>query len=280
MSIEKIPKLYLKNDRESPDLFLYDLKMSRDIIKSKVDLTMNMISFLQVGKKQVYFSDISVDVNEQQSLILKKGNCIWTELLDKDSVYYCKLLFFSEHRLLEFLNKYCHGQQGSKETSYFIIENDDYIASYLKSLSRFDLNATDLKKKLLSVKFEELFLYLMDKYGNAFELFLRSLISKEYSSFKKTVESNVYSNLKLEEIAFLCHMSLSSFKRNFVKEYKESPGKWLIDKRLRKAKEILEEGRLKPSDIYFEYGYNNLSNFSIAFKKKFGISPNEIRNGS
>lgn len=278
MSIENIPKIYINNDKESPDLFLYDLKMSQDIIKSKVDLTMNMISFLQVGKKQVYFADTSVGVNAQQSLILKKGNCIWTELLDKEAIYYCKLFFFSDSELLEFLTKHCNSKQENKEIPYFIIENDDYIASYLSSLSHVDINSTVLKNKLLSVKFEELLLYLMNKYGNTFESFLKSLISKEYSSFKKTVESNIYSNLKLEEVAFLCNMSLSTFKRNFSKEYNEKPGKWLTDKRLQKAKEILEKGKLKPSDIYFEYGYNNLSNFSIAFKNKFGINPNEIKN--
>lgn len=278
MSIENIPKIYLNGNQETPDLFLYDLKMLQDTIKSKVNLTMNMISFLQEGKKQVYFSDTSVGVNMQQSVILKKGNCIWTELLEQGPVYYCKLLFFSENTLLDFLRKHSDGRQENREIPYFIIENDQYIASYLNSLSQLDMHTGDLMKKLLSVKFEELLLYLMDKYGIAFELFLKSMVSKEYSSFKKTVESNLYSNLRLEEIAFLCNMSLSTFKRNFVKEYKENPGKWLTNKRLGRAKEVLEEGKLKPSDIYFEYGYNNLSNFSVAFKKKFGINPNEIKN--
>jgi AraC-like DNA-binding protein len=65
-------------------------------------------------------------------------------------------------------------------------------------------------------------------------------------------------------------MSLSTFKRHFIVEYNEAPGKWLQDKRLQRAKEILKEGQLKASDIYQDMGYNNLSNFSIAFKNKFG----------
>jgi AraC-like DNA-binding protein len=35
-------------------------------------------------------------------------------------------------------------------------------------------------------------------------------------------------------------------------------------------------GSIKASDIYQDMGYNNLSNFSIAFKNKFGKSPKEI----
>lgn len=277
MSIENIPEIYIKNNQESPDLLVYDFKMTNDVVKSKVNLGMNMFSFLQVGKKQVHFAGTAVAVNKDQSLLLKKGNWLWTELLDKEAIYFCKLFFFSEKKLKEFLDKHTENNQTVKEeTPYFIIRNDNYITSYLNSLSTISEAPTVFMENLLSVKFEELMLYLLQKYGRKFELYLHSLIIKETSPFKKIVESKIHSNLKLEEIAFLCNMSLSTFKRHFIKEYKTSPGKWLQDKRLQKAKETLEHDNLKPSDIYLDFGYNNLSNFSIAFKNKFGFNPSEI----
>ncbi|WP_347174297.1 helix-turn-helix domain-containing protein [Polaribacter uvawellassae] len=277
MPIENIPEIYIKDKNESPDLFVYDFKMTNDVIKSKVNLGMNMFSFLQVGKKQVHFAGTSVAVNKDQSLLLKKGNWLWTELLDTEAIYFCKLFFFSENKLKEFLEKHTEKNQKVKEeVPYFIIKNDAYITSYLNSLSTISEAPTIFLENLLSVKFEELMLYLLHKYGRNFEIYLHSLIIKETSSFKKTVESKIHSNLKLEEIAFLCNMSLSTFKRYFIKEYNVSPGKWLQDKRLKKAKEALEQENLKPSDIYLDFGYNNLSNFSIAFKNKFGVNPSEI----
>ena len=277
MSIEKIPEIYIKDGKEKPDLFVYDFKMTSDVVKSKVNLGMNMFSFLQVGKKQVHFAGTSVAVNKDQSLLLKKGNWLWTELLDLEAVYYCKLFFFSEKVLKEFLEKHTENREHVKdEIPYFIIGNDAYISSYLNSLSTISEAPTVFMENLLSVKFEELMLYLLQKYGKKFELYLHSLIVKETSSFKKIVESKIHSNLKLEEIAFLCHMSLSTFKRHFMSEYNVSPGKWLQDKRLQKAKETLEQGDLKASDIYLDFGYNNLSNFSTAFKNKFGFSPKNV----
>ena len=277
MSIENIPEIYIKDKKESPDLFVYDFKMTSDVVKSKVNLGMNMFSFLQVGKKQVHFAGTSVAVNKDQSLLLKKGNWLWTELLDIDAIYYCKLFFFSEKKLKEFLEKHTENNEIVKdEIPYFIIRNDAYISSYLNSLSTIGEAPNIFMENLLSVKFEELMLYLLQKYGRKFELYLHSLIVKETSPFKKIVENKIHSNLKLEEIAFLCNMSLSTFKRHFISEYKVSPGKWLQDKRLQKAKDTLEQGNLKPSDIYLDFGYNNLSNFSIAFKNKFGISPKKI----
>lgn len=277
MPIENIPEIFIKDKNERPDLFVYDFKMTNDVVRSKVNLGMNMFSFLQIGKKQVHFAGTSVAVNKDQSLLLKKGNWLWTELLDTDATYYCKLLFFSENTLKDFLEKHTKNKQIVKdEMPYFIIRNDTYITSYLNSLSTISEAPAVLTKNLLAVKFEELMLYLIHKYGRDFETYLQSLIVNKTSPLKKMIESKVHSNLKLEEIAFLCNMSLSTFKRHFMNEFNVSPGKWLQDQRLQKAKETLEQGDLKPSDIYLDFGYNNLSNFSIAFKNKFGFNPSEV----
>ena len=277
MPIENIPESYLKDKKENPDLFVYDFKMTNDVVKSKVNLDMHMFSFLQEGKKQVHFAGTSVTVSKDQSLLLKKGNWLWTELLDTQAIYYCKLFFFSEKKLQEFLDKNTKKEGVVKDKiPYFIIRNDAYITAYLNSLSTISEAPEVFTENLLAVKFEELMLYLLQKYGQEFELYLHSLIIKETSPFKKIVESEIHSNLKLGEISFLCNMSLSTFKRHFISEYNVSPGKWLQDKRLQKAKETLEQGTLKASDIYLDFGYNNLSNFSLAFKNKFGYSPSEI----
>ena len=279
MPIENIPEIYLDDQNQNPDLFVYDFKMTHDVVKSKVNLGMNMFSFLQVGKKQVHFAGTSVAVNKNQSLLLKKGNWLWTELLETEEIYYPKLFFFSQKKLREFLEKHTdQKRETGKESPYFIIRNDAYISSYLNSLSTISQAPALFMENLLAVKFEELMLYLLQKYGNEFKIYLQSLIISETSSFKKILESKIHSNLKLGEIAFLCNMSLSTFKRHFINEYQSSPGKWFQDQRLQKAKETLEEGNLKPAEIYLDFGYNNLSNFSIAFKNKFGINPSEISN--
>lgn len=277
MAIENIPEIFLKNKNENPDLLVHHFKMTSDVVKSKVNLGLNMFSFLQVGKKQVHFAGNTVAVNKNQSLILKKGNWLWTELLETETIYYCKLFFFSEQRLKSFLENHTANKTTLNKisTPYFIIANDSYIISYMNSLSSISEAPSAFRENLLSVKFDELILYLLQKYGSPFEQYLQSLIVKDNSSLKSIVENNIHSNLRLEEIAFLCNMSLSTFKRNFIKEYNLSPGKWFQNIRLQKAKEILEEGKATPSEIYADFGYNNLSNFSIAFKNRFGYSPSE-----
>jgi hypothetical protein len=96
MPIENIPEIYFQNIKTKQDIFVYYFRMSSNVSKSKVHLNMNMFSFLQVGKEQVHFAGTSVAVNKAQSLLLKKGKQLWTELLDTATDYYCKLFFFSK----------------------------------------------------------------------------------------------------------------------------------------------------------------------------------------
>ena len=157
MPIENIPEIYITDKKKCPDLLIYDFKMTSDVVKSKVNLGMNMFSFLQVGKKQVHFAGTSVAVNKDQSLLLKKGNWLWTELLESEAIYYCKLFFFSEKKLKEFLEEHTNSNRtATKEAPYFTIRNDAYISSYLNSLSTISEAPTVFMENLLSVKFERI----------------------------------------------------------------------------------------------------------------------------
>lgn len=277
MLTENIPDIYINQTSKLKDLFVYDLKMQHDTVKAKVNLTKHMFSFLQVGKKQMHLAKDSVKIDNGQSLLIKKGNCIWSELIGKEESYHCRLLFFSEKKLKEFLSKHTKTNTDIQETrSHFVIQNDSYIETYLNSLSTIISAPPLFMDNLLSIKFEELLLYLLNKYKKSFEKFLHSLITTETSLFDEIVKNNIYSNLSLDEIAFLTNMSLSTFKRNFIKKHGTSPGKWFKNQRLLKAKELLSTEQVKPSEIYSYFGYNNLSNFSIAFKNKFGVNPSEI----
>jgi hypothetical protein len=74
--------------------------MTNNVVKSKVNLSMNMFS-LQVGKKQVHFADTSITLNSKQSLLLKKGTG-FGQIIGHRSYLLCKLFFFLK-KLMEFL---------------------------------------------------------------------------------------------------------------------------------------------------------------------------------
>jgi AraC-like DNA-binding protein len=80
-------------------------------------------------------------------------------------------------------------------------------------------------------------------------------------------------NVPLERFARLTGRSLAAFKRDFGKYFGMAPGKWLQKRRLEEAHRLLHSEGRKPSDVYLDVGFENLSHFSFAFKKQFGITP-------
>ncbi|WP_260845799.1 AraC family transcriptional regulator [Paenibacillus sp. Y412MC10] len=71
--------------------------------------------------------------------------------------------------------------------------------------------------------------------------------------------------------------SLAAFKRDFQAIYNTSPLKWVRNRRLDKAKELLAETVLSVTDVCFSTGFENIAHFSKVFKERFGLPPSEFR---
>ena len=89
------------------------------------------------------------------------------------------------------------------------------------------------------------------------------------------LEDNYMFDLSVEQMAGFTGRSLAAFKRDFKKISNLSPQKWLIDKRLKVAHDKIRNEHRKVSEVYLEVGFKNLSHFSNAYKKQFGMSPSK-----
>jgi transcriptional regulator GlxA family with amidase domain len=76
-----------------------------------------------------------------------------------------------------------------------------------------------------------------------------------------------------EEFARIAQRSIATFKREFHEYYHTTPGKWLTQKRLEYAKNLLDTSKKNVSEIVDESGFENLTHFSRIFKEKYGLSP-------
>jgi AraC-like DNA-binding protein len=274
--MQKLPGNLPSNESADLQVFHYDLDNLMN--RSKVVLEQYVISFLLEGHKELNFADTAIQIDNTKALIVTQGNCLLTEK-DRGSLNYRSiLLFFSRDKLTELLLKKGLLPDLSKKSHtsypYFSFEQDAFIKAFIHSLSLHSSLGKNLSKQLLEIKFEEIIIYLAEIYGERFLSFLQYSLEKDRNlSFKNTIEANKYTNLSVEELAFLCNMSVSTFKRRFVKFFKDTPGNWFKQKRLEQAKALLQAGKATPSEIFSNSGYKNLSHFSTAFKNRFGKSP-------
>ncbi|MBD0403932.1 AraC family transcriptional regulator [Flammeovirga sp. EKP202] len=226
---------------------------------------------LEVKKKEAillrcdtYFLEFLHKQKEQESVEVIAVH-LFPELLKK--------LYINE------LPKLIEKQMSNPKTR--IVEDEAIIARFIDSLEFYFDNPSLVNEDLLELKIKELVLLLIqtNNVSSVMEL-INDLYSPRTSQLKKVIELHTFSNLSLEDLAKLCHLSLSSFKREFQKVYDETPSKYLSIQRIKKAKELLQSTTLPINEIAYDVGYNDPLYFTRIFKKKEGVSPSQYRNAN
>ena len=99
----------------------------------------------------------------------------------------------------------------------------------------------------------------------------------DFIRIKKVVESNYLQPIEIEDLAFLCEMSLANFKSKFKEIYQTTPAKWLKEKRLARAHELLSTLQYSTSEIGQFVGFKDDQAFIQAYKQKYKTVPGNKR---
>ena len=91
------------------------------------------------------------------------------------------------------------------------------------------------------------------------------------------LEHNYMYDLSVEELAHYTGRSVATFKRDFQKLSDLSPRKWIINRRLVAARDMLVSSGAPISQIMTDIGFKNFSHFCRAYKEYFGHTPSDTR---
>ena len=141
------------------------------------------------------------------------------------------------------------------------------------------LDNPDLADELIiQTKLKEFILLLSKSQDAPSEFdFLSALFRPKNIEFKTIIQHNQYSNLSINELASLCHLSTSSFKRKFKETYNETPQKYIVKKKVENAALLLKSSDLRVSDIAYEIGFGSLATFNRNFYNNYGKSHSDYR---
>lgn len=97
------------------------------------------------------------------------------------------------------------------------------------------------------------------------------------SGIYEYIIENFTRDIVLDEIAAQAHISPSAFCRYFKARTKRTLKEFVNDLRINYACQLLEENRHSITQICFEAGFNNISNFNRRFKEIKEITPQQYR---
>ncbi|MEM7799511.1 MAG: AraC family transcriptional regulator [Chloroflexota bacterium] len=94
---------------------------------------------------------------------------------------------------------------------------------------------------------------------------------------KRILLSRIDNPLSLLELAQAVHLNDHKLKVGFKMVFGTTVFGMLYDHRMQTARELLEDRHFSIGEIALEVGYRSQSAFSTAFKRKYGISPRDLR---
>lgn len=96
---------------------------------------------------------------------------------------------------------------------------------------------------------------------------------------KRFVDENYHRNIKVEEIGKKIGINQNTIRKAFKAQYNITVSDYIAELRMLKAKKMIIDKELMIKEIAIECGYEYVQNFTRAFKKKFGMSPEKLRQG-
>lgn len=158
------------------------------------------------------------------------------------------------------------------------INVEPLMKSFIESIDFMLDNPSIADENLIVNKLKELILLLSkSEKATSIHAFVNSLFEPQKYNFKEIINQNLYSNLSVVEFAYLCNMSLATFKRKFNEYFSDSPAKYITQKKLERAVILLSLKSKSISEICYECGFQSISNFDKTFKKFYLKTPSDYR---
>jgi AraC-like DNA-binding protein len=229
--------------------------------------------FLLKGSMVGYDGHRHYQMQEGDYCILRKNHLVRYTKYKNGEQFEKIIITLDAVFLKKFLERHPMEPNGKVVDGAFLsLPEDKLIRNFIQSLEPYYHGGEQIDEIFADVKREELLLILLKINADLASVFF-NFGTPEKIDLEEFMNRNFRFNISLERFAFLTGRSLSSFKRDFQTIFRLTPGQWLTKKRLDEAYFLISDQARKPVEIYLDLGFEDLSHFSFAFKKQFGLSP-------
>ncbi len=231
--------------------------------------------FVYVGKGMIHGYDghKNYTLRSGEGCVVRKNRLARYNKQKENDEFEKVIIIFDEPFLKGFLSRHKIRIPEPENTDVFLrTGKNNLITNFVYSLMPYYNRSGRIDGRFADIKREELLLILLQS-QHELAAVLFDFGIPEKINIEAFMNRNFRFNVSIERFAWLTGRSLSSFKRDFKQTFNDTPNRWLINKRLEEAHFLINKKLKRPSEIYLELGFENLSHFTFAFKKMFGHSP-------
>jgi AraC family transcriptional regulator len=109
--------------------------------------------------------------------------------------------------------------------------------------------------------------------------FRGGLSSLQMRRATELLEAHLDGDIALQQVAEACELSVSHFARAFKQTFHVPPYRWLIERRVNRARDLMTNSRLSLADIAIRCGFADQSALNRSFRRIHGVTPGTWRRG-
>ncbi|MFY0674790.1 MAG: helix-turn-helix transcriptional regulator [Bacteroidia bacterium] len=223
-----------------------------------------------------------IEVTEGNLSFSVGENLILKAITGDKGIYQATIIHIDREAILSAFAKKFPEIESAKENDFSrdIITGRPCVLTqnYIHGIMLYFNNRHIITEDIIRLKQKEiLHLLLRSKKAEQVAKMLEGFVNRNTTSFKNTVENHLLSDISIEELAHLCNMSHSTFKRHFKKIYGQSPSDYIFQQRIEISKKMLATSQDSIEDIAFNTGFKTVSHFSRKFKETYGIPPSQYK---
>lgn len=216
-------------------------------------------------------------VNKHQMVVLAQNNLVEWQSFSEPGTTICFLFSFNEQLLKQFASLTEYKMAGNRAVTAMVMNNQSgLLQKFPDSLDPYLDTCDNVNDCLIKIKLLELLICLSATNSSAIPLLLQARKTIR-PNIRAVVEEHVMSAMPLSKLAALSQRSLSSFRRDFLSIYHMPPSKWIRERRLKKAQDLLRTTSMRITDICYALGFESITHFSRLFKTRFGFPPSRYR---
>lgn len=252
---------------------IHKLTLEQDLDNHRL-LSAHAITLVIKGGLMVHCDEgLPSRVEQGQAVLLPQGLYAITDLIPKNAAFEALVFFFDNQLVSEFLDSIKVDKVESVSLKPAVLAAGTTFRTFCNQLLQL-YNNIETPESLVRAKLLEALYFL-----NQEEVGFADKIATLHTSTKKTLNQFMMSHydkpLDIEDFARLTGRSVSTFRRDFHREFDQAPKKWLIGKRLEKARKLLIQD-VSVSSTAQQSGYTDIPHFIKSFQRAYTISPKQF----